>query len=80
MNKNEKACSVLVRTVDDQARAGEDYEELVEIVHFKNGEAFHIVEVKINDYENWEPDEDFWVQLYETNGNQVVGDEKELRG
>jgi solute carrier family 8 (sodium/calcium exchanger) len=64
----------LVKTVDDQAKAGEDYQELVQTINFKNGEAFQVVEVLINDDENWEPDEDFWVQLYS------VDKEVELRG
>lgn len=54
----------MVKTVDDQAKAGEDYQELIEVLNFK-GEEFKVIEVKINDDENWEPDEDFYVQLYE---------------
>lgn len=46
---------------------------MIEILDFK-GEEFKVVEVKINDDENWEPDEDFYVQLYQTET------EKELRG
>jgi hypothetical protein len=61
MNKTKKSGSVLVKTVDDQAKAGEDYQELVQTLNFKDGEEFQIVEVFINDDENWEPDEDFWV-------------------
>jgi hypothetical protein len=64
----------LVKTVDDQAKAGEDYQELVQTINFKDNEAFQVVEVFINDDENWEPDEDFWVQLYS------VDKEQELRG
>ena len=64
MNKKRSNNSVLVKTVDDQAKAGEDYQELIEVLHFK-GEEFKVIEVKINDDENWEPDEDFYVQLYE---------------
>ena len=29
LNKSRKQCSVLVKTVDDQAKAGEDYQELI---------------------------------------------------
>jgi hypothetical protein len=64
LNKKRTNSSVLVKTVDDQAKAGEDYQELIETLHFK-GEEFKVIEVKINDDENWEPDEDFYVQLYE---------------
>ena len=64
MNKKGVSGSVLVKTVDDQAKV-EDYEELIQTLYFKAGEPFQVVEVKINDDENWEPDEDFYVQLYE---------------
>jgi len=74
LNKRKKACSILVKTVDDQAKAGEDYQELVQTINFSDGEAFQVVEVFINDDENWEPDEDFWVQLYNAETEQ------ELRG
>ena len=74
LNKSRKACKLLVKTVDDQAKAGEDYQELVQTLEFKEGEAFQVVEVFINDDENWEPDEDFWVQLYSHD------QEVELRG
>ena len=47
---------------------------MVQTLNFKDGEAFQVVEVFINDDENWEPDEDFWVQLYSADK------EVELRG
>ena len=47
---------------------------MVQTLKFKEGEAFQVVEVFINDDENWEPDEDFWVQLYSAEK------ETELRG
>lgn len=64
----------MVKTVDDQAKAGEDYQELIQTLNFNDGEAFQVVEVFINDDENWEPDEDFWVQLFSPDTQQ------ELRG
>lgn len=60
--------------MDDQAKAGEDYQELIQTLNFNDGEAFQVVEVFINDDENWEPDEDFWVQLFSPDTQQ------ELRG
>lgn len=40
LNKKLKACRVLVKTVDDQAKAGEDYQELIQTLDFKDDEAF----------------------------------------
>mmetsp|Transcript_13616 Transcript_13616/g.23178 ORF Transcript_13616/g.23178 Transcript_13616/m.23178 type:complete len:475 (-) Transcript_13616:216-1640(-) len=65
INKRKVAGKVLVKTLDAEAKAGEDYEELVEELSFKGGEEIKHVQIKINDDENWEPDEDFHVQLYD---------------
>lgn len=48
---------------------------MIQTLNFKEGEDFQVVEVFINDDENWEPDEDFYVKLFETDGS-----ERELRG
>lgn len=35
------------------------------MLDFKNGEKNKFIEIIINDDDNWEPDEDFFVQLYD---------------
>ena len=44
------------------------------IVEFKSGETQKYIEVGIHDDESWEPDEDFFVVLYDVESN------KELKG
>lgn len=65
INKKGTACKVKVKTVDGDAIKGEDYEEYDEIMEFKHGEKKKTFDVVIFDDEDWEPDEDFYVQLYD---------------
>jgi len=60
-----ESCRVRVATIDAEAKAGEDYEEFDKIIEFRKGEAEQNIEVLIKDDDNWEPDEDFFVQLYD---------------
>lgn len=66
-NKLNTAGKVRVCTIDQEARAGDDYEKVDEILEFTGQEkdGLKFITVTINDDDNWEPDEDFWVQLYE---------------
>ena len=54
-----------VRTVPDTATEGEDYVHIDREVRFEANETEHVVEVEIIDDEQWEPDEDFMVELYD---------------
>lgn len=65
INKKKIAGSVRVRTIDQEAYAGQDFELVDTVLNFKQGEHISFITVIINDDDNWEPDEDFWVQLYE---------------
>jgi len=65
INKTGMPGRVRVQTIDAEARAGEDYEEVNEVLTFKKGDMQKHVSIKINDDDNWEPDEDFFVQLYD---------------
>lgn len=53
LNKRGVACSVRVRTIDAEAKAGSDYEAVDEEVHFAKGEATKYVKVVIIDDDNW---------------------------
>lgn len=66
-NKLDTAGRVRVCTIDQEAKAGDDYEKVDEILEFTGQEkdGLKYITVTINDDDNWEPDEDFWVQLYE---------------
>ena len=54
-----------VLTIDAEAIAGDDYEKVDQILEFKAGEKQQHIDVVINDDDNWEPDEDFFVQLFD---------------
>ena len=68
LNKKGVAGSVRVKTQDAEAIAGNDYEAVDMVLEFKHGEKQKDFEVTINDDDNWEPDEDFFVQMYQTDG------------
>jgi hypothetical protein len=55
--------NVRVCTIDQQAKDGEDYDKQDVLLRFKGDEKDGLlsITVKINDDDNWEPDEDFWV-------------------
>ena len=63
MNKRKLAGKVRVITKNNTARAGEDFEQLDEVIFFKKGDNYNFSYVKIIDDEAWDPDEDFFLQL-----------------
>jgi len=65
LNKKGVAGKVRVLTIDAEAIAGDDYEKVDQILEFKAGEKQQYIDVVINDDDNWEPDEDFFVQLFD---------------
>jgi len=72
INKTGEPGKVRVKTIDQEAKAGDDYEAVDEIIDFKSGELQNHINVKINDDDNWEPDEDFFVQLIDANTNEEL--------
>lgn len=80
LNKKGQRGRVRAKTIDAEAIAGDDYEAVDEILDFKQGEKFKFVEVKINDDDNWEPDEDFFCQLYDPqDGSELTGKDTRTR-
>ncbi len=76
INKLKADCSVGVRTVEGDAKGGEDYVDLDQILQFKSGQTELSVRVTINDDDEWEPDEDFYVELYDPNTkDKIKGDD-----
>ena len=65
LNKTGKAGQVRAKTIDAEAKAGDDFEEFDQVVSFAAGEKSKLIKIIINDDDNWEPDEDFFVQLYQ---------------
>jgi len=80
INKTKTACQVGVRTKDGEAQAEDDYLPVDEIISFKSGQLEAEVAVKILDDEAWEPDEDFYVELYdEGTKNRLIGEDTRTR-
>lgn len=79
LNKSNDNCSVGVRTVDGEAIAGDDYDGVDTVLNFqKKGE--QTVKIGIKDDENWEPDEDFYVELYDPETkNKLEGEDCRTR-
>ena len=73
LNKKGAAGKVRVKTVDGDALAGQDYEGYDNVIEFKNGEKKQTFDVVIFDDEDWEPDEDFYVQLYDPYNMKELG-------
>ena len=70
--------SVGVRTVDDTANAGEDYKAIDEVLEFASNEKSKTIEVEIVDDNEWEPDEDFLIELYDPDtGKKLQGGDTE---
>lgn len=65
LNKGNRASRVGIRTVDGDATGGEDYVAIDEIIEFQDGQSEIDKPVTIIDDDNWEPDEDFHVELYD---------------
>ena len=79
-NKSKSAGSVHFRTVDGDAVAGEDYVENIDKLEFKSGQSEAEIVVQIIDDEGWEPDEDFYVELYDAaTGNRLIGEDTRTR-
>ena len=80
LNKTKKPGKVRVRTVDGDAEAGKDYEAVDKILPFNNGQLEGEVSIKIVDDDNWEPDEDFYVELIDPSTNlRLVGEDTRTR-
>jgi hypothetical protein len=69
LNKTGAAGAVRVKTRDDTATGGEDYKSADEILQFKAKDESKTFKVEIIDDEGWEPDEDFYIDLLETEGD-----------
>lgn len=70
---------VRVATIDAEAKAGEDFKAVDEVLNFKS-DGTQFISVEIFDDENWEPDEDFFVQMFDPESNaELVGQDCKTR-
>lgn len=53
------------RTIDDSAQAGKDYKAVDQVVTMSKKQTEHLLQIPINDDEEWNPDLDFFVELYD---------------
>ena len=71
-----------VKTADDTAKVSEkDYDALNQMVLMKRGQKETTVKVSIHDDEIWEPDKDFFVELYEDEDSpeRMEGDDTQTK-
>lgn len=64
---------IKVQTIDGDAKAEEDYVAIDDKIEFQPGQKSAYVDIEIKDDEGWEPDEDFFVQIYDMTGMQLSG-------
>jgi hypothetical protein len=65
--KTNDALEIGCRTLDDTACAPDDYRTLDETLVFGKDEMEKSIKIEIVDDNEWEPDEDFLVELYDVN-------------
>jgi len=70
INKIGTEMEIGIRTIDDTANAGSDYEGFDKKIEFGDGQIEQYVEVKIIDDDTFEPDEDFYIELYDPETNE----------
>lgn len=58
------AKEIRVKTEDAEAKAGDDYKSVDTVLKFAKNEKSKFFEVVIFDDDSWEPDEDFFCQLF----------------
>lgn len=61
-----------VRTKEGTAKQGKDFEVLEDLITMKKRETEKIVDIKIHDNAEWQPDMDFYVELYDTKSGQKL--------
>ena len=74
INKTGNECTVGVKTIDAEAESPGDYIAVDQVIEFEQGTKEAEISIVIVDDEAWEPDEDFFVQLYD------VGTKQDLKG
>lgn len=64
-----------MRTVDGEAISGRDFIGVDNVITFMKGETNKSIPIKINKVEGWQPDENFYIELYDpSSGARLPGD------
>ena len=56
-----------IRTIQGNAVPKDDYDPIDEVMTMKRSEQMRSVQIRIHDDDIWEPDKDFYVELYDPN-------------
>lgn len=73
-------CTVGVRTVDETAKAGKEFDAMDEPISFTKKESEKTVAIQIHDNHDWQPDLDFYVELYDPKTQQrLYGDDTQTK-
>lgn len=59
-------CTFGVRTREETAKSGKDFDQVNEVITMKKREAERQIEIRIHDNQEWQPDMDFYIELYDT--------------
>ena len=68
------------RTVDDSATSQKDYKHVDQVVTMSKKQTEHLIQIPINDDEEWNPDLDFFVELYDAETKErLSGDDTKCK-
>lgn len=80
VKKKDESITVGVRTIDDTAFDGEDFKAIDRIVTISTGQNEQVIEIEILDDDQWEPDEDFLIEIYDpTTKERLPGADTQCR-
>lgn len=81
VKKNMSAdCTFGLRTKEATAKSGKDFDAIDEVFTMKKRDQEKLVEVTIHDNQDWQPDMDFYIELYDAKTQaRLFGDDTETR-
>ena len=72
LNKSGLKASIRVKTRDGTALHNEDYMPVDKVLNFEKKDSEQSVDIAIVDDEGWEPDEDFFIDILDTETNETL--------
>lgn len=80
INKKKVEGKVKAVTVEGDAKKDKDYVPVNEIIRFEKGQYEAKITIKIIDDDQWNPDREFFVKLYDVNSDELItGKDRETR-
>ena len=69
-----------VRTREDTAKVGRDFDGIDNVITFRGAEEERTIEIKIHDDDEWNPDNDFFIELYDIKTKKrLMGDDTQCK-